>query len=74
MSKSIAVSDSLYERAAQIAAKENLSVEEFIAAVIADRITAREQIDSRAGLFTRDEFNRALSQIPDVEPDPSDRL
>jgi hypothetical protein len=73
MSKSIAVSDSLYKRAEQIAAKENVSVEEFIAAVITDRITAREQIDSRAGLFNREDFNRALNQIPDVEPDPSDR-
>lgn len=74
MSKSIAVSDSLYERAAQIAAKENLSVEEFASAVIAHCITAHEQIDARPGLFTRDEFDRALSHIPDIEPDPSDRL
>jgi hypothetical protein len=74
MSKSIAVSDSLYERAAQIAAKENLSVEEFVSAVIANRITAHEQIDARAGLFTREEFDHALSIIPDADPDPSDRL
>jgi hypothetical protein len=74
MSKSIAVPDNLYERAAQIAAKENLSVDDFVSAVIANRVNAREQIDARAGLFDREEFDRALNQVPDVEPDPSDRL
>jgi hypothetical protein len=74
MSKSVVVPDHLYERAAQIAAKENLSVDEFVSAVIASRVSAREMIDARAGLFYRGEFDRALNEIPDVGPDASDRI
>ena len=73
MSKNIIVPDSLYERAAQVAAKEQVSVDEFVSATLASRLASREQIDARAGLFSREEFDRALDQIPDVEPDPGDR-
>lgn len=74
MSKSIVVPDNLYERAVQIAAKDHVSVEEFVSAALASRVAAREQMDARAGLFSREEFERALDQVPDVEPDANDRL
>jgi hypothetical protein len=74
MSKSIAVPEDLYNRAAELAAKDHVSIEEFVSAVLANRLASREYIESRARLFDRAEFERALEEIPDVEPDAHDRL
>ena len=73
MSKSIAVPEDLYQRAADLAAKDHVSVEEFVSAVLAHRLASREYIESRARLFNRAEFERALEEIPDVEPEEHDR-
>jgi hypothetical protein len=64
----------LYKRAAELAAKDNISVEEFVSAVLVNRLAGREYIESRARLFKREEFERALEEISDVEPEESDRL
>jgi hypothetical protein len=74
MSKNIAVSEDLYNRAADLAAKDHVSVEEFVSAVLANRLASREYIESRARLFNKEEFERALEEIPDVEPESHDRL
>ena len=62
MSKSIAVPEDLYKRAAEVAAKDCVSVEEFVSTVLANRLASREYIESRAKLFNRD-----------VEPKDQDR-
>jgi len=74
MSKSIAVPEDLYNRAAELAAKDKISVEEFVSAVLANRLASHEYIESRAKLFNREKFERALDQIPDVEPEDHDRI
>ena len=74
MSKSIAVPEDLYNRAAELAARDHVSVEEFVSAVLANRLASREYIEARARLFNREEFERALEEIPDVEPEEQDRL
>jgi hypothetical protein len=74
MSKSIAVGDDLYNKAAEVAVRDHVSIEEFVSAAVANRLASREYIESRAKLFNRDEFERALSEIPDVEPEDRDRI
>jgi hypothetical protein len=73
MSKSVAVPENLYNKAAELAAKDHISVEEFVSALLASRLASREYIESKAQLFDRQEFERALDEIPDVEPEPHDR-
>ena len=73
MSKSIAVPEDLYKRAAELAAKDRVSVEEFVSTVLANRLASREYIESRAKLFNREEFERVLAEIPDVKPEDHDR-
>jgi hypothetical protein len=51
-----------------------VSVEEFVSAILASQFANREFIETRAKLFSRAEFERALKAIPDVEPEPKDRL
>jgi hypothetical protein len=50
MSKSIAVRDDLYNQAAEVAAKDHVSIEEFVSAAVANRLATREYIDLRAKL------------------------
>jgi len=51
-----------------------VAVDEFASAAIANRLASREFSESRAKLFDRDEFERALRAIPDVKPEDADRL
>lgn len=74
MSKSIALSEALYDKAAELAAKDHVTVEEFVSILLANRLASREFIDSRARLFDRAHFDRALEQMPDVAPEEHDRL
>jgi hypothetical protein len=74
MSKSVAVPDDLYNKAAEVAARWHVSVEEFVSAAVANQLASREYIETRAKLFNREEFQKALQTIPDVEPDENDRL
>ncbi len=73
MSKTIAVPEDLYNRAAELAARDHISVEEFVSGLLANRLASREYIESRAKLFNREDFERALSEIPDVEPEEHNR-
>jgi hypothetical protein len=74
MTKTIAVPEELYNKAAEIAARDHVSVEELVSGVLANRLASREYIDARAKLFNREEFERALSTVPDAEPDEQDRI
>lgn len=73
MSKTVAVPDDLYDKAAEVAAKDQVSVEEFVSAALANRLAGREYIEARAHLFDRAEFENALKEIPDVPPEEHDR-
>lgn len=74
MNRSIAVPEDLYNKAAALAAKDHVSIEEFVSVAVATRLASREYIESRARLFSKDEFERALREIPDIEPEDHDRL
>ncbi len=74
MSKIVAVPDDLYNKVAEVAAKDRVSIEEFVSAAVANRLASRAYIESRARRFSREDFERALKQIPDVEPEENDRL
>jgi hypothetical protein len=74
MSKSIVVPEDLYNKAAELAAKDHLSVEEFVSGVLANRLASHEYIEARAKRFSREEFERALNAAPDVEPEEADRI
>jgi hypothetical protein len=74
MSRSIAVPDDLYIKAVELAAKDHVSVEEFMSAILANGVASREFFESRAKHFNRGEFEQALDKVPNVEPEDHDRL
>jgi hypothetical protein len=74
MSKTIALSDDLYNKAAGLEARAHVSVEEYVSILVAGRVASREFLVSRATRFSPAEFDRALRFIPDTEPADEDRL
>jgi hypothetical protein len=69
MRKSIALPEELYNKAAEFAARVNVSVDEFVSKVLSDQFARSDVIATRAKLFSRVKFERALDTIPDVEPE-----
>ncbi len=74
MNLTINVSDELYRRAVEVAAVENLSVEELFAAAFEERVLEFERLKDRAARGSYEKFRRVMSKIPPAEPAEHDRL
>jgi hypothetical protein len=71
------IPESLQKRAQSLAQSEGVSLDQFIANAVAEKVAvldADTYIHARAIRGTREKFERVLSKVPDVEPDPDDRL
>jgi len=67
------IPEQLYQSAKQIAAEENVSVEELFAAAFEDRILEFERLKERASRGSYDKFRQVMAKIPAVEPPEHDR-
>jgi len=74
MNLTINVSEELYRRAAEVAAMENVSVEELFAAAFEERVLEFERLKERAAKGSYEKFRRVMAKIPAVEPPEYDRL
>jgi hypothetical protein len=72
--KRISLPEEVVRKAAELAARDEVSVEEFISAAIAEHAAGRRYLAHRAGRANLERFRAALRQIPDVEPAEYDRL
>jgi hypothetical protein len=73
----IRLPESLYEKAREVAEKEKVSVNQLVTLALAEKLSAlmtEEYLNQRAAHGDREKFHRALANVPDVEPDPEDRL
>lgn len=70
--------ESLHKSLKEIAEKENISANQFIALAVAEKISAlttADLIEARAARASdRKRFEELLAKAPDVEPDEEDRL
>ena len=74
MIRTVILSEELYNKAAELAAREQISVDEFVSAALVNQVAGREYLNERAHRFSREKFESALAQIPDSEPEEYDRL
>jgi len=72
----IKIPDSLIKHVRQLAEREGISVDQFIASAIAEKASwdTLEYLKERAKRGSRDKFLEALSKVPDVEPDEWDKI
>ena len=74
MNLTIHVSEELYRRAAEVAAAENVSVEELFASSFEERLVELERLKERAAKGSYEKFRRLMSRVAATEPPEYDRL
>lgn len=74
---SLRLPNSLHNKARELAKQEGISINQFIATALAEKMSAlmtTEYLKSRGKKSTRKDFEEALSEIPDIEPKEYDGL
>jgi hypothetical protein len=74
---SISIPDSIRQRVEFLAREDGVEVDSFIATVLSQRIAvadADSYVRRRAARGSAQQMLEILSQAPQVEPDPGDRL
>ena len=74
---SVRLPESLHEAVRELAKRERVSMNQFIALALAEKVSAlmtEEWLEERARRGEREKFERALAKVADVEPEERDRL
>ena len=73
---SVRLPDSLHEMIKRFSKNDNISINQFIASAVTEKITAletQEYLQERAKLGNREAAKRVMAKVPDVPPDLIDR-
>lgn len=74
---SVRLPTSLHKRLRELARKEGVSMNQLINSAIAEKLSALDAVEylrERAARGDRAKFEAVLRKVPDVEPEPRDRL
>jgi hypothetical protein len=74
MNLTIEVSDIVYRRAAEIAAAENVAIEELFKGAFETRLLELDRLQQKAAGGSYDRFRRVMDKVPATEPAEHDRL
>jgi len=69
--------DSLQKQLQALAERDGISIDQFIATAVAEKMAAlltEAYLEGRAKHGSRAKYEAALAQVPDVEPEPYDKL
>lgn len=73
---SIRLPDSLHRLARDIAKQDQVSMNQFIASAVAEKVSAlatEQYLNERAARGSVDKFRAALAQVPDAKPEAFDQ-
>ncbi|MDQ3625463.1 MAG: type II toxin-antitoxin system HicB family antitoxin [Verrucomicrobiota bacterium] len=73
----VTLPNSLRRHAAVLAAEDGVSLDQFVATALAEKVAvldADTYIRDRAARGSREKCERVLAKVPDVEPEEHDRL
>jgi hypothetical protein len=73
MSVIVNVPEELYRRATEVAAAENISVDDLFASAFEERLLEFERLKEKASRGSYEGFLRVMSLVPAVEPPEFDR-
>ena len=74
MSTSINIPEDLYQQALAIAEAHDVAVAEVCVSAFAEQLAACQRLRERAGRGNHERYFAVLDNVPDVEPDPLDRI
>lgn len=73
---SIRLPDSLHQVVKTVAAEDSISINQFIASAVAEKVSAlttEKYIQERASRASKANFQAALANVPDVVAEPFDK-
>jgi hypothetical protein len=73
---SLRLPDSLHKKARDLAKKEKTSINQLVSSALAEKISAlmtEEYIEQRAKRASKQKFKKALSKVPNAEPEEFDK-
>ncbi len=73
---SVRLPDSLHEIARKVAEEDHISLNQFIASAVSEKVSAlttEKYLEQRARRATRQKFDAVLAKVPAVEPPVFDR-
>lgn len=76
-SLNIQLPDSLYKSLQKLAEQDGVSLDQFIALAVAEKISAlttEGYLQERASRGDRSRYESVLAKVADVEPEPNDHL
>ncbi len=74
---SLRIPNSLHEQIRQLARREGVSINQFVASAAAEKMAAlltEKYIETRARRASLKKFQKVLKKIPNVEPEEYDRI
>jgi hypothetical protein len=74
---SLRLPESLHAKVRELASAEGVSINQFLTLAAAEKVSALLTVDylrARAARGSQEAFDAVLARVPDVEPDPSDRI
>ncbi|MCK9484091.1 MAG: BrnA antitoxin family protein [Candidatus Marinimicrobia bacterium] len=74
---SLRIPESIYQRIKEFAQKDGISINQFIASALSEKISAfatKDYLELRASRADQKKYSEALSKIPDTESEAFDRL
>jgi hypothetical protein len=74
---SLRLPDSLHKQARELAKREHISMNQFIATAVAEKMSAlmtQDYLEQRAKRGSRRKFDRVLSKVRAIPPDERDAL
>ncbi len=74
---SLRLPDSLHESVRDLAKEDNISINQFVATALAEKmsaLTTEKYLSERAVKGNKKKFKAALSKVKNMEPDASDKL
>lgn len=73
---SIRLPETLHKQVRELASREGISIDQFIATAVAEKVSAlmtEDYLAARAARGDRSRYDAALAQVPDALPEERDR-
>jgi hypothetical protein len=74
---SLRLPESLHKQVRDLAAREGISINQFVATAVAEKMAAlltEEYLERRAKRGSREGFERAMAKVKNRAPDPHDQI
>jgi hypothetical protein len=73
MSLNVTIPDTMYREIAELASRQQVSVERIVSAALTEQLSGWARVEHMAERGSQERFLASLDKVPDAEPAPEDR-